>query len=307
MQLFLEATMKAYAKEILISSLALLILLAAVWGYIRSTKIQQSNTRIDIYTVIPPDANALVAVNRPSVFNRMLLENQALYDIFVSQIPPLFLSFVRESRFLQSVTFSFHPQGVICYVQAGDEWESAVKKKLESHFSAYKPVKTKADGIAFYYYPDAGSRFLGCFTHKGVWVGSYSKKLLEKVAGQQVNPAVSFPGDMKRLRYSFDANAPLNIIFPTKDLNLYVSSARGTPGWRITDRWLAADLFLSEGNICCYGFLPYEPDKPLAMYQSMGDTISARIRNLYAPVRLSFQVNREGAWAYYTGCAPAGK
>jgi hypothetical protein len=296
--------MKTYLKEILISLLALLVMSLAIVGYIRSTKIQQLNTLVDIYNVIPPDVNALLAVNRPSVFSRMILEKRALYDVFVSQIPPLFLSFVWESQLLQSLVLSFHPQGVVCYIQAGDKMKNAIEKMLKSRFNAYKPLKTNADGIAFYYYTDVDGRFLGYFIYNGVWVGSYSKKLLEKVAEQQLNlNAASFPEEMNQLRYSFDTNAPLNVIFPTKDLNLYVSGGEA-PEWRITDKWLGADLFLSEENFCCYGSLPYEQGKTMAMYRSMGDVIAARIRNLYPSVRLSFRVDREEEQVYYTGCTP---
>ncbi|MDR1624633.1 MAG: hypothetical protein LBS04_06650 [Tannerellaceae bacterium] len=295
--------MKTYLKEILIGLFALLIMSLVIGGYIRSTKIQQSNTRVDIYNVIPPDVNALLAVNRPSVFNSMILEKQALYNVFVSQIPSLFLSFVRESQHLQSLVLSFHSQGVICYVQGGDRMMNAIEKMLKGHFKAYKPVKMNVSGMAFYYYADVNNRFFGYFTYNGVWVGSYSKKLLEKVAEQQLNPDASFPEEMKQLRSSFDTNAPLNIIFPTKGLNLYVLEG-GTPAWRITDKWLAADLFLSEENLCCYGFLPNEQNKTLAMYKSMGDTISARIRGVYSSVRLSFRIDREREWVYYTGCMP---
>lgn len=302
-QILSEAEMKTYLKEILISLLALLIMSLAIWGYIRSTKIQQSNIQVDIYNIIPSDVDALVAVNRPSVFNRMILEKQVLYDIFASQIPPLFLSLIQENQQLQSLVLSFHPQGTVCYIQVGDKMKNLIDGLLENKFNAYKPLKTEADGIEFYYYPDTDSRFLGCFTYNGVWVGSYSKKLLEKVAEQQLNYLASFPEEMQQLRYSFDTNAPLNIIFPTRELNLYVLE-RGMPEWRITDKWLAADLFLSENNFCCYGFLPYEQTKSYAMYKSMGDTISTRIENLYSSIKLTFQINREGEHIYYTGCTP---
>ncbi|MDR0750887.1 MAG: hypothetical protein LBF62_15130 [Tannerellaceae bacterium] len=298
--------MKTYLKEIAIGFLGLLIMSLVIGGYIRSTKIQQSNTRADIYDVIPPDVNALLAVNRPSVFSSMILEKRALYDVFVSQIPSLFLSFVRESLHLQSLLLSFHPQGVVCYIQEGDRMKNAIEKILKSHFKAYKPVKMNVSGMAFYYYADVDGRFFGYFMYNGVWVGSYSKKLLEKATRQQLNPETSFPEKMKQLRSSFDTNAPLNIIFPAKELNLYVSG-RGAPAWRITDKWLAADLFLSEENLCCYGSLPYEQNKTLAMYKSMGDTISARVRSLYSSVRLSFRVDREGERVYYTGCMPVRK
>jgi hypothetical protein len=296
--------MKTYLKEILISLLALLVMSLAIVGYIRSTKIQQLTARIDIYNVIPPDVDALLAVNRPSVFSRMILEKQALYNVFVSQIPSLFLSFIRENPLLQSLVLSFHPQGVVCYIQGGDKMKNTIEKMLKSHFDAYKPLKTNVDGIEFYYYADVDGRFFGYFIYNGVWVGSYSKKLLGKVAEQQLNPnTASFPEEMNQLRYSFDTNAPLNIIFPAKKLNLYVSG-RGAPEWRITDKWLAADLFLSEENFCCYGFLPYEQGRSMAMYRSMGDVIAARIRNLYPSIRLSFRVEREEEWVYYTGCIP---
>jgi hypothetical protein len=295
--------MKTYLKEILFGIVVLSIMSLVIVGYIRFTKIQQSNTRIDIYNVIPPDVNALLAVNRPSVFNSMILEKQALYDVFVSQIPSLFLSFVRESQHLQSLVLSFHPQGVICYVQGGNRMKNVIEKMLKGYFKAYKPVKTNVNGMSFYYYADVNGRFFGYFIYNGVWVGSYSKKLLEKVAGQQLNPDASFPEEMKQLRSSFDTNAPLNIIFPVKGLNLYVLE-KGAPAWRISDKWLAADLFLSEKNLCCYGFLPNERNKTLAMYKSMGDTISTRIRGLYSSIKLSFRIDREREWVYYTGCMP---
>ncbi|MDR3143064.1 MAG: hypothetical protein LBU37_15260, partial [Tannerellaceae bacterium] len=216
------------------------------------------------------------------------------------------LSFVRENQHLQSLLLSFHSQGVICYVQGGDKMKNVIEKMLKGHFKSYKPVKMNVSGMAFYYYADVNGRFFGYFIYNGVWVGSYSKKLLEKAAGQQLNPEASFPEEMKRLRSSFDTNAPLNIIFPAKELNLYVLE-RGATAWRITDKWLAADLFLSEENLCCYGSLPNEQNKSLAMYKSMGDTISARIRGLYSSVRLSFRIDREEERVYYTGCMPVRK
>lgn len=295
--------MRTYLKEILISLLALFIMSLTIWAYIHSTQTQQSNIQIDIYNIVPADAHALVMVNRPSVFNRMILEKQALYTVFASQIPPLFLSFIQESQQLQSLMLSFHPQGAVCYLQAGDKAINDIKELSESNFKAYKPLKKRVDGIDFYYYSDINNRFFGYFTYNGVWVGSYSKKLLEKVAGQQQNNTISLPQEMSQLRYAFDPSAPLNIIFPTNDLNLHVSE-RDMPEWQITDKWLTADLFVSEGNLCCYSSLPYQQKHTPAMYKSMGDTIATRIRNLYPSIKLTFQIDKEGETVYYTGCTP---
>ncbi|MDR0431207.1 MAG: hypothetical protein LBH58_12120 [Tannerellaceae bacterium] len=295
--------MKAYLKEIVISLLAVLILMSAVWVYIRSMQTEQSNVSADLYTMIPPDINALLVVNRPSVLNLMILPKQAFYKVFASEIPPVLLSFIQRSQQVQSLMLSFHRQGVVGYMQVGDRAAGRLKHFMDNIFPYYKPVKQNINGIDFYYYPDVNNRFFGYYFHNGVWVGSYSKKLLEKAASQQLDNQLSLPEEIDEMRKAFDATAPMNILFPANDLNLRVSQW-GMTDWRIANKWLVADLFVSEGNFCCYGNLPYEPEVTSQMYKMMGDTLSSRIRNLYPSVNLSFQINRDEEFIYFTGCTP---
>jgi hypothetical protein len=284
--------MRDYLKEIIISVAAVLFMTLAIVAYFKAVRDEKTSSQTDLYTLAPPNANALLAVNRPSVFTRMILSNPSLYNVFAAEIPEIFLSVIRENQQMSLIVFSFHPQGVICCMQAGSKTANAIAKDiLPKKFKPYSPQIQTANGIEFYYYPDAENHFFGFYVHNGIWVGSYSSKLLERAALQQLKGEVLLPVEMNRLRASFDANAPLNIVCPAGD-------------WGINNlQWLSADLFISGGNICCYGSLPYDA-VDTSLYTSIGDTLSRRIEAKYPRVHMSFQVQREGEWLNLTGCSP---
>ncbi|MDR1919249.1 MAG: hypothetical protein LBQ65_06345 [Tannerellaceae bacterium] len=284
--------MRDYLKEIIISIAAILFMAVAIVAYLKAVKEEKANSLTDIYTLIPPNANALLAVNRPAVFTQMILNEPSLYRIFAAEIPDIFLSIIRENQEMSLIVFSFHPQGVICYMQAGSKTTQTIAKEiLPKKFKPYSPQVRTDKGIAFHYYPDAENHFFGSYVHNGIWVGSYSSKLLERAALQHLNAEVMLPAEMDSLRKTFDANAPLNIICPTTDLGIH----------RL--QWLSADLFISKGNFCCYGSLPYD-SVDTSLYMSIGDTLAQRIEAKYPRIRLSFQVQREGESLNLTGCSP---
>lgn len=261
------------------------------------------NEEVAFFSLVPPDAHAILAINRPAVFDRMVLEEASFFDLFASQVPELFLSFIRNERQIQSMLFSFHPQGVVCYMQTGRRDFTFMEKKLRKKYSAYLPLKHMRDGIEYSFYPDTDGRFFGYYVHNGVWVGSYSKKLLENTADLHKQPDILLPDEMKKILNAFDTNAPLNVLFPTKEMNLRVS--QGVSDWRIEKRWLGADMFINEGNLCCFGVLPYQPAITPFMYRAMGDTIGVRIKEIYPRLSsLSFEVEKEGNFVYYIGCTP---
>lgn len=284
--------MKDYLKEIFISMAAILVMSLAITAYFKAMREEKAGSRSDVYTLIPPNAHTLLAVNRPPVFNRMILNNPPLYKLFAGEIPEIFLSIIRKNQQMPLIVFSFHSQGVICYMQAGSKTAGEINKEiLPEKFGPYSPQKQTGDGVDFYYYPDTENRFFGYYVHNGVWVGSYSRKLLERAALQQKNGQVLLPADMNSRRALLDANAPLNIICRAGEL--------GVGGME----WLSADLFVSEGKICCYGSLPYNI-LGSSRYMSIGETLSKRIAQRFPRFQLSFQINREGEAVYLTGCCP---
>ncbi|MDH6307038.1 hypothetical protein M2459_003736 [Parabacteroides sp. PF5-5] len=299
--------MKAYLKEITISVISILIMGIAVWAYLKSMEKEKSLIETDIYTLIPPDMEGLLAINRPSVFSRMILSKKDLYQSFASKIPSEFLSFTNSGASFQSFLLSFHPDGILCYSSASKQEAGRFEKEiLQNSFDSFQPVKRTKEGVEFTYYPVADKQFFGFYIYNGVWVGSFSRKLLEAAANQQFKNTPSLPEEVERVRASFDKNAPLNILFPTKEMNLYVER-ENLPAWRITDKWLSADMFLSDGNFCCYGFLPYQAQSTPSWYVAMGDTLSKRINNLFPSIHLSFQINKADDKVYLTGCTPMGE
>ena len=101
--------------------------------------------------------------------------------------------------------------------------------------------------------------------------------------------------EQMQLRKTLDSNAPLNLMIQSKLLDLYVKSNDSTL-WRVRDRWLAADLFESEGNICYFSSLPYlEPADTL--FRTIADTLSLRLEQHF-----SNQIYEEDGKFFYTGC-----
>jgi hypothetical protein len=284
--------MRNYLKEICLGMAALLVLSLAAAAYFKSVREGQAGARSDLYALVPPNVQTLLAVNRPAVFNRMILSNPMLYKLFDSEIPGIFLSLIRRNQQMSLIVFSFHPQGVVCYMQAGGRTAAEIGREiLPERFKPYPPQKQSAGGIDFYYYPDAENRFFGYYVRQGIWVGSYSRKLLERAALQQLQGGLPLPAGIEGQRALLDKNAPVNIICRA--------------GWLGIGgvEWLSADVFVSEGKICCYGSLPYEAAGGFP-YRSMGEALSKRIGRKYPRLQLSFQISREKENIYLTGCSP---
>jgi hypothetical protein len=284
--------MRSYLKEIIVSTTALLIMSLVIMAYLKAVREEKAHNHPEaIYTLIPPNVRTLLVINRPFLFHEMILSNPLLRQAFSGEIPDVMLSVLRTDRLMPLVIISFHSQGVICYIQAGNRTANRITKDfLPERFNFYSPQKRTVNGIDFYYYPDTENHFFGSYVHNGIWVGSYSSKLLERAAEQQLNGEVLFPDEMNALRSSFDTNAPLNMIYPAGELGIDEV------------RWLSADLFVSEGVVCCHGRLPYEAVGN--MYLSLGDALSRQIEKKYPFLRVAFQMNHEEETVYYTGCVP---
>jgi hypothetical protein len=284
--------MRGYLKEIIISIVAILVMLMAMMAYFKAMNEEKANSRIDMYTLVPPTATSILAVNRPMVFSRMILNNPLLNKIFAREIPEVFLSVVRKGQQTAPIVFSFHPQGVLAYMQVGSKTAHTIANDiLPEKFRPYSPQIQTGNGINFYYYPDAENHFFGYYIHNGIWVGSYSRRLLERAALQQEREEVLLPEEMKHLRTSFDTNAPVNIICPAGQLGISSLS------------WVAADLFISEGAFCCYGSLPHTAVDS-SLYRSIGDSLARRIEARYPQLRVSFQTRIEKQSINLTGCSP---
>ena len=175
--------MKADKREIVTFIIAALATLVAVWFFLSKMQKEKETVRTDLYTLVAPASDAILSVNRPAAFTKYILSRNSERDAFASKVPDIYLSIIQNNHDLPWLLLSFHPQGVVFYAQAGNSLAGRIEKNtLQKSFGSFAPQKQKRNGITFTYYPDAGNRFFGYYQHEGIWVASYSKKLLEEVA-----------------------------------------------------------------------------------------------------------------------------
>ena len=294
--------MRIYRREIVIIILTALATLSAVYYFFGDMKESKELVQTDLYTLTAPEPEAILAVNRPSVFARIILTKEPVYQAFASKIPEIYLTIIRKNPEIASLHLSFHPQGIVMYAKADKSMSRHIEENvLKTAFKSFAPQQQTKGGITFTYCPDAGNRFFGYYQHNGVWVDSYSRKLLEEVAAIQRKQKNNQPKEQMLLRKTLDSNAPLNLMIQSKLLDLYVKANDSTL-WRISDRWLGADLFESEGNICYFSSLPYhEPADTL--FKTIGDTLSVRLEQHFPQLHISSQIYEENGKVYYTGCS----
>lgn len=288
-------------RDIVLFSIAALATLAAVWFFFSNMQEKKRAVRIDLYTLVPPVSDATLAVNRPTIFARHILTQPSLYQAFASKIPEIYLSIIRNNQQIPSLLFSFHPQGVILYALADNGQANQIKENiLKKTYPSFAPQKQTKSEINFVFYPDTGNLFFGYYHHNGIWVASYSKKLLEEVAQIQLNNQNYLLPNQDQMRKTFDLNAPLNLMIQADSLNLYVT-LNDSSLWRLRNRWLGADLFMNEGHLCYFGNLPYYTDID-SLYAPLGDTLALRLEQLFPQLHITSQVKIDKDKVLYTGC-----
>ena len=265
----------------MITILTALATLSAVCYFFGDMKKSKELAQTDLYTLTAPAPEAILAVNRPAVFAKVILTKEPVYQAFASEIPDIYLNIIRKNP----------DNNIVRQIE---------ENVLKQAFRSFAPQQQARGGITFTYCPDTGNKFFGYYEYNGVWVASYSKKLLEEVAAIQRKQKNNLSKEQMRLRKTLDNNAPVNLLIQSKLLDLYVKSNDSTQ-WRVSDRWLAADLFESEGNICYFSSLSYlEPADTL--FRTIADTLAVRLEQRFPQLHISNQIYEENGKFFYTGC-----
>lgn len=294
--------MSANKREIVFFLIAALATLSAVWFFFGKMEKHKTSVQTDLYTLVAPASEAVLAVNRPDIFAKYILPDATVREVFASYIPPVYLSLIRQYPGLADVLFSFHAQGVLFYTKATEAQVSDIEENyIKKVFGSFAPQKQTIGSITFTYYPDTGNRFFGYYQHNGICVASYSRKLLEEVARIQTKPIRYLLPEQEKVRRSFDRNAPLNLMFGSELLNLYVALPDSSQ-WRIHNRWLGADLFTSKGNLCYFGSIPYESEAD-SLYGALNDTLALRVEQLFPQLPVTSQFSIDNGQVLYTGCS----
>lgn len=293
--------MKRHLRDTILCIAAAAITVLAVWFYFNAVEQKKTVAQADLYELVAPRPEALLVINRPEIFSKTLLAKEAVYKTLAMHVPEVFLLIAKMEQAPSPLFISLHPQGAVLYARADSEEARRIATYvLKPYFNTYAPQLQRKDGVDFTYYPDTGNRFFGFYEQNGAFVASYSKKLLEETAKQQAESKHIADEAIGNFRKQSDKNAPLNILVSANPLNLYVQ-LNDTATWAIQDQWLAADVFVGEGNLCCYGSLPYRAELD-SLYAPMADTLSRRLEKLFPPMLIGHDINHDGKRIYYVGC-----
>lgn len=296
--------MRRLKEDIGIIVLSLLIAAVSASYFLGFLQREKEAETQDLYYLLPTQPKSVLAINQPTAFAHLLLEKTPGVDILQRWIPEAFLYLLRQEPETPFLLFSFHQEGVICYAKANKKQAEKLEHDiLRSYFSAYEPQEETLHDIRFRYYADTGSRFLGCYQHEGVWVASYSKRLLEQVVRKQLLPQEQSDEDeLSPFFRQFDRNATANLLFPSDGWQIQVAR-HDTILWKYNLPWVCTDLFPSEGNICGFCSFPYAVPND-SLYEAMGDSLAIQLEALFPRLHVTPQTSQDSSEVYFTFCSP---
>lgn len=296
--------MRRLKEDIGIIVLSLLIAAVSASYFLGFLQREKEAETQDLYYLLPTQPKSVLAINQPTAFVHLLLEKTPGMDILQRWIPEAFLYLLRQEPKTPFLLFSFHQEGVICYAKANKKQAEKLEHDiLRSYFSAYEPQEETLHDIRFRYYADTGSRFLGCYQHEGVWVASYSKRLLEQVVRKQLLPQEQSDEDsLSPFFRQFDRNATANLLFPSDGWQIKVAR-HDTILWKYNLPWVCTDLFPSEGNICGFCSFPYAVPND-SLYEAMGDSLAIQLEALFPRLHVTPQTSQDSSEVYFTFCSP---
>ena len=296
--------MRRLKEDIGIIVLSLLIAAVSASYFLGFLQREKEAETQDLYYLLPSQPKSVLAINQPTAFVHLLLEKTPGMDILQRWIPEAFLYLLRQEPETPFLLFSFHQEGVICYAKANKKQAEKLEHDiLRSYFSAYEPQEETLHDIRFRYYADTGSRFLGCYQHEGVWVASYSKRLLEQVVRKQLLPQEQSDEDsLSPFFRQFDRNATANLLFPSDGWQIQVAR-HDTILWKYNLPWVSTDLFPSEGNICGFCSFPYAVPND-SLYEAMGDSLAIQLEALFPRLHVTPQTSQDSSEVYFTFCSP---
>ena len=296
--------MRRLKEDIGIIVLSLLIAAVSASYFLGFLQREKEAETQDLYYLLPTQPKSVLAINQPTAFAHLLLEKTPGMDILQRWIPEAFLYLLRQEPETPFLLFSFHQEGVICYAKANKKQAEKLEHDiLRAYFSAYEPQEETLHDIRFRYYADTGSRFLGCYQHEGVWVASYSKRLLEQVVRKQLLPQEQTDEDsLSPFFRQFDRNATANLLFPSDGWQIQVAR-HDTILWKYNLPWVCTDLFPSEGNICGFCSFPYAVPND-SLYEAMGDSLAIQLEALFPRLHVTPQTSQDSSEVYFTFCSP---
>ncbi|MCC8143281.1 MAG: hypothetical protein LUD02_12500 [Tannerellaceae bacterium] len=290
--------MNRYGKEIMIGLLATILTGLAIFYYSNRLQAGRLAENTDWHTYIADHPYALLQINRPSVVTSLVFSDTITKNIFRKYLPAPAIQIITTKNPALPLYISFHTNGELLYIKASEQQFNKLHNEvLNSYFKFYQPETEMIEAIKVEFYPAGGNRFFGSFYHQGMWVGSFSRKLLE----ESIRHMASSSPVAKETNKSFDPNSPLNLFLVSDSIRQYMESnfISEQVKW---DKWMVADIFVNEQSLCFFTQTPDIPetDSIRACYLHAMDTYLSGIAQ--RPVQGELSTNEENT--YYSSCLP---
>lgn len=273
--------MRAYRNEIAGALIISLAIIGTIVFFLLHLKEKKAEGSLDLYSLILPDVDYVLSINKPIQFSKVLEHHPQLKNYFKTLIPEEYFNLLSQVKH-SSILLACYPQGVVIYYHLYNEQDEVFACFPKESF-----VAVKNEAIHFEFYPKAPNQYLGKYIYEGVGVASSSRKLLELVAEchrKKNNTSIFF---QKGLKDKIDNEAILNAIFQY-DFE---------PGWQ------TVDLFLHEEQVCClYNHTFAEITDSIVT--STADNLKLLIEDQIPDIHVQSGISIADSIVYYTFCTP---
>lgn len=294
--------MKRYQRDILTCLVVALTTIGVVYHFLQRMHNEQAVHHTEIYAILDESSNGLLVIHRPVVFAQLMLKDSIRRNTFSHFIPNDFLSLLPNFPENETVHFSFHPQGIVCYAKLDQRKAVQLEKRvlqpiLGKDFPA-QSVEWKQ--VHFRYYPTRHSSYIGCYQYDNIWIASNSKHLLEQTLLRQLAGITPSLSPFQQTLATLDCQSVANIMVPTELLNIELTRPDSTQ-WRLPSGWLTADLFVESQQLCGIGSWPYQAHLD-SLYQPFADTLASRLSGLLPSLQYHTHVDAGDERVYWTIC-----
>ncbi|MDR2499173.1 MAG: hypothetical protein LBD28_07010 [Tannerellaceae bacterium] len=280
--------MKQYLREIILAIAVIAILAFAIIAFNNITQREQASLNTNLAAIPPHNHQAILTINRPELFQQMILSQKPAQRTLARHINPIFIALLQNLE-LQSAQISLHPQGQLACLQTGRATGAAERYIQQKLFPTYPPQEHSKNNIRYLYYPTANNTFFGYYVHNNIIVGSYSRKLLEAAAERHTATSAPRPSQYIAAQQSqTDKNAPANIILKIQHPSPLTSPEQ-------PEIWIAADIFASDKNICLHTKLTANSPQNI-------DSIATFLANNLTEIPLTLQASNDTAKTSLTAC-----
>ena len=121
---------------------------------------EQFVATVDPYSLVVPSPTAIFAINRPPVFEKMILPMENIRKAFSDHTPAIFLSLIRQNLELSSFLIAYYPQGDVLYAPMDSHTAERIFKQLDVSFT-FPAQQREETSVPVRYYPDVDKHFLG--------------------------------------------------------------------------------------------------------------------------------------------------